>query len=279
MNSIAKVTTPVWPRPGTEWVTVFLFVGVYLVIGASTALALSLSPKAWPLFVLINSFCVYAAFTVLHEASHRNISRRFPRLEYLMGVMSGLLFHGAYEQFISIHLKHHAKVNLKGQDPDLHATGPITLGKLLQWGATLPVYMQHYFKFGLFRREKFWGIVLPYAFIVCLYSLAWYFDSVSPLLIFWLLPSFLGVMLTVYVFDHLPHHPHSDPGKFTNARFYPHPVLDWVFFMHSHHLIHHLWPSIPWYRYREAYLQRKGELMAAGAHPEVELYGFKDPRS
>jgi beta-carotene hydroxylase len=96
------------------------------------------------------------------------------------------------------------------------------------------------------------------------YALGLYKGFFIELLVFWLLPSMLGVAITTLVFDHLPHAPHSDTGKYTNARSFPDKRIDWFVFMHSYHIVHHLWPSIPWYRYREAYIQRRAELAAAG---------------
>ncbi len=263
-----KVPAPQWPRPSTEGRTVALYAAVMATVATSSALALRLGVQTWPFFILVNAFAVYVSFTVMHEASHKNISRGFPRLEAFMGLTTGLLFHGSYEQFIGIHLRHHAKVNQKGQDPDLHAAGPLGLLTPLKWSATLFVYLAHYLRGGYFRREKAMAVLGPYVFIAAAYFMAWRLGHLQALLCLWLVPSLLGTILTIWVFDHLPHHPHADPGKFTNARFYPHPVLDWAFFMQTHHLVHHLWPSVPWYRYRECYRQREAELLRAGARVE-----------
>jgi len=266
MISLPKlVRAPQWKKSEIEWPTVFLFFVVMTVYILSTYFAWRSPASLWPLFVLINSLAVYAIFTVMHEASHKNISRKYPRFEYALGVVSSLLYHGAYEQFVSIHLRHHSKVNLKGEDPDLHASGPITFKKLMMWGTTLLVYLAFFLKNGMFQKRRQWGIYLPYLFVLSLYMLSAFYGFTLKLLIFWLLPSFLGVILTVYVFDHLPHRPHTDPGKYTNAAFYPRRGIDWLLFMQSHHLVHHLWPSIPWYRYRDCYAQRRAELLTAGS--------------
>jgi fatty acid desaturase len=43
----------------------------------------------------------------------------------LLGLFAGLVMHGSFEQFVGIHLKHHASVNDPQEDPDLHARAPI----------------------------------------------------------------------------------------------------------------------------------------------------------
>ena len=49
----------------------------------------------------------------------------------------------------------------------------------------------------------------------------------------------------------------------------------------NYHLIHHLWPSIPWYYYERAYYQSKPLLDEKGAHQSLgilqtteDLFGF-----
>lgn len=266
MSAATKIVpAPSWKKTNIEWPTVLLFIGVMAVFTLSTYLGVTRSTAFWPLFIVVNAFCVYGVFTVMHEASHKNISRKYSRLEYAMGVVSCLLFHGSYDQFISIHLQHHSKVNVKGEDPDLHAAGPVTLKTLFMWGCTLLVYLVFFIKNDMFQKRRQWGLVLPYVFILSLYALSLFYGFALELILFWLIPTFFGTMLTIYVFDYLPHRPHKDPGKYTNASFYPRKGWDWFYFMHSHHLIHHLWPSIPWYRYRECYRQKRDELLAAGS--------------
>ncbi len=258
---------PTWPRLETEWPTVFLFFVSIAIFALSTFAGMQFETASWQQFpfLIINALCVYALFTIIHEASHRNISRRFPQMEFGLGVIATMFFHGSFEQFILIHLQHHNKVNIEGEDPDLHAQGPITLKRVLIWTSSVVVYMYNYFRLGLYKRTKSKTVFLPYVFLLGLYI---YLTSKGygwSLIIFYTLPSLLGITLTIYVFDHLPHVPHRDPGKYTNARNYPMKGRDWLFFMHSYHLIHHLWPSIPWYRYRECYQAKRQELLAAGA--------------
>jgi beta-carotene hydroxylase len=126
-------------------------------------------------------------------------------------------------------------------------------------------------KSGIYKRQSYFKVFSPYLFIIAVYTIAYYFGFLKEAFLLWLIPSFFGVIITVYVFDHLPHHPHADTGKYTNARTYPHPILDKVFFMHSYHIVHHLWPSIPWYLYKSVYEDKRSELQAAG-NIEVKLF-------
>jgi beta-carotene hydroxylase len=260
------VPAPVWSKAPTEWPTVVLFLVVALLHAISIYTAIHSPAWTWAFFAIFNTICVYGAFTIVHEASHRNISRRYPRLEYFLGFYTTMVFfHGAFEQFIAIHLRHHAKVNQEGEDPDLHAKGPFTFWRALGWGGTLWQYSSFFWRNGLYRRGRAIKLITPYIIITTLYVVAFAEGFLPALIVLATIPTILGTSLTIIVFDHIPHHPHNSSGKYTNARMYPSKGVDWLTFMQSHHLIHHLWPSIPWYRYRECYAQRRQDLLEAGA--------------
>ena len=258
------VPAPSWPRPSTEWPSVLLFVGIMSTFAASTTMALHFPHVVWPIFMIVNAFCVYAGFTIVHDACHKNISRRFPKTEFFMGTVCGLMMHGSFYQFIPIHLQHHAKVNVPDEDPDFHARGPRTPLRIFLWASTLAVYFWQYFRLHLNRGQNMVFVFFPYLILWTIYGAAYKFGFLFELLMMWSIPSLIGLVVTVYIFDHLPHHPHQDAGKYTNARIYPLGWGDWFFGMQSFHLGHHLWPSIPWYRYRECYYQRRLELLEQG---------------
>ena len=76
------------------------------------------------------------------------------------------------------------------------------------------------------------------------------------------LPGRIAIMFLSYSFDYLPHRPamdRKDPFKVTkmvrglSASFLPNLDLVIPLLGQSDHLVHHLWPSIPWYRYRHTH--------------------------
>ncbi|MEO5667469.1 MAG: fatty acid desaturase, partial [Bdellovibrionota bacterium] len=107
-------------------------------------------------------------------------------------------------------------------------------------------------------------LAIPYILLTALYVAAFFGGWIPELLLLFTLPSLIGVGVTVLVFDYLPHHPHKDTTRYGNATVYDVPRWNWFFMGHSFHIVHHLWPSIPWYRYREVYSQARTELVAAG---------------
>jgi len=221
----------------------------------------------WFLSPLLNLLCVHGAFTILHESAHKNIFRsRYGWGNDLMGMCAGIIMHGAFEQFIAIHLKHHAAVNDPENDPDYHAHGPITPKRILIWMFTVYHYFREFFRLHLWKGRNYYLLVAPYLLIGVLYAVAFRFNEIPAVLVLYVVPALIGAAFTVYFFDHLPHHPHRDRSRYGNASVYDTPALNWFFMGHSFHIVHHLWPSIPWYRYREIYHRARPELLAAGVH-------------
>ena len=62
----------------------------------------------------------------------------------------------------------------------------------------------------------------------------------------------VGVTLGLF-FDYLPHRPFLSRNRWRNARVYPGKIMNWLIMGQNYHLVHHLWPSIPWFEYKSAY--------------------------
>ena len=81
----------------------------------------------------------------------------------------------------------------------------------------------------------------------------------------WFAPALMvGVTLGLF-FDYLPHRPFASRNRWTNARIYPGRLMNWLIMGQNYHLVHHLWPSIPWFEYKPAYEATKPLLDAKGS--------------
>ena len=81
----------------------------------------------------------------------------------------------------------------------------------------------------------------------------------------WFAPALMvGVTLGLF-FDYLPHRPFTSRNRWTNARIYPGRLMNWLIMGQNYHLVHHLWPSIPWFEYKPAYEATKPLLDAKGS--------------
>lgn len=90
----------------------------------------------------------------------------------------------------------------------------------------------------------------------------------------------------MYVFDYIPHRPHKISGKenpylATHITKGPFGVkdLDIILLFQNYHLIHHLWPSLPFYKMGRVFHKHERELKDRGArvlpffmYPSQEKY-------
>ena len=77
-------------------------------------------------------------------------------------------------------------------------------------------------------------------------------------------------------FDYLPHRPFKETSRWKNARVYPSWLLNILLLGQNYHLIHHLWPSVPWYNYKSAYTQMKPLLDVNDAPQSLGLLKLND---
>ena len=82
------------------------------------------------------------------------------------------------------------------------------------------------------------------------------------MLMLWLIPTYLAFFLMCLVFMVLPHYPHtgrqdSDPHNTALMRMGQEGWLTPLLMHQNYHLVHHLYPTVPFYRYRQAWLARE----------------------
>lgn len=69
----------------------------------------------------------------------------------------------------------------------------------------------------------------------------------------WIAPLGLAALWLAFAFDYLPHYPHMEQGRYYDTRIYPGRVANLLLLGQNYHLIHHLWTTIPWYRYQQVF--------------------------
>lgn len=88
------------------------------------------------------------------------------------------------------------------------------------------------------------------------------------LLLTWVLPARLAIFLLAFSFDYLPHRPHrvtAAENRFLATRIVDSRVLEVVLLAQNYHLIHHLYPAVPFYRYRQVWTAEEHVLREKGA--------------
>jgi fatty acid desaturase len=193
----------------------------------------------------------YAAFTPIHEAAHRSIARA-PWVSALAGRLASIPLLGPFPAVRYFHLEHHKHTNDPDLDPD-HWSGRGPSWVLpLRWTTQDLRYYALYV--GRSRRPTHERIeVYATAFVLVLaIAAACAVGHGRDVLLFWVLPARAAIFLLAFAFDWLPHHPHSVTSKqdrFRATRVIEGRILHALFFGQSLHLVHHLYPGVPFYRY------------------------------
>lgn len=250
-------------RVPLAWPTLILAAAALALWGAAAALVAAGHLLAG---VLLASAAVYLAFTPMHDAAHQALGRS-KALNAVVGRLCALVFAAPFPAFRYVHLEHHKHTNDPARDPD-HYSGRGPRWQLpLRWLTQDLHYYAHYLGAARSRREQVevWGsVALVAALAIALVALG----HGRFVLFAWLLPARLGLALLAFSFDYLPHRPHVVLGRedrFRATSMRPTPWLTPLLLCQNHHLIHHLYPAVPFYRYPAVWRAKEAELRARGA--------------
>jgi beta-carotene hydroxylase len=220
----------------------------------------------------VNTIALHIAGTVIHDACHQSAHRNRV-INAILGHVSALMLVFAFPVFTRVHLQHHAHVNDPENDPDHYVStgGPLWL---------LPVrFLYHevfFFQRQLWRKNELMEWFLSRLFVAVIFYISVQYHFLGYILNFWFIPSaVVGLALGLF-FDYLPHRPHQERDRWKNARVYPNRILNLMIMGQNYHLIHHLWPSIPWYNYQPTYYMMKPLLDEKGCHQTSGLLQKKD---
>ena len=251
--------------------TVLLCAGVLVAWAAATTAVIADVLPLWAGFA-VNAVAAYAAFTVMHEASHGNIHGRHARLSWVdptLGWLAAFLLLAPYPAFKLLHLRHHSRTNHDGEDPDLWVAGRTPLGVALRCLTIVP----HYYATFLFGRlskapgaRRIRALGVAYLGVVAAVTIA--AASTGTLawaLGLWIGPGVLAASALAFAFDYLPHHPHTVRERLHDTRVIVAPGLWLLFLWQNYHLVHHLYPRVPFFRYAKCFESMRPALERAGA--------------
>lgn len=275
MQSVSPVLTSV-PReylkaPGGFNPNVFMFIIALSLITVSTSGYFLWSFPDWLCFTA-NVLALHISGTVIHDASHNSAhSNRI--INSILGHGSALMLGFAFPVFTRVHLQHHAHVNDPENDPDHFVS---TGGPLWMIAARFFYHEIFFFRRRLWKKYELLEWFLSRLFLFTVVFLGIHYGFIGYVMNFWFVPALVvGIALGLF-FDYLPHRPFKECDRWKNARVYPGRVLNFLIFGQNYHLIHHLWPSIPWYKYESAYYATKSLLDAKGCDQSLDLLKGKN---
>jgi len=274
------VATPVLRLPPKEFLvapptlvnpTVGLFV---LSVGLLVTSTLGYWCWGWwaPVCFTCNVLALHLAGTVIHDASHQ-AAHRNPWVNAALGHVSALILGFTFPVFTRVHIQHHAHVNDPENDPDHFVS---TGGPLWLIAARFFYHEIYFFQRRLWQKNDLWEWGISRLLVAGIIGLACYYGFLGYIMNFWFSPALVVGLALGLFFDYLPHRPFRDRGRWTNARVYPSRIWNWLILGQNYHLIHHLWPSIPWYHYQRVYYLMQPTLTA---HGSPQTLGLLEPKS
>lgn len=260
--------------PGLAWPTAALFVGTLVLFAVEVYGFLVADWSRW-VTVPMGAAATFLMFSVLHEATHHAISTN-TRLNDLFGYLSSPLVapHATYPLFRFIHIEHHRNTNEpQNIDPDMWTEGGPKWALPLRWASIDLYYVVFYVRRIADRPRAEVAAAVTWAALV-VGGLATLAATGFGYEVVWLVlvPQRLGAVVLAWWFDYLPHHglevtQRENKYQATRVRVGGEGWLTPLFVYQNYHLVHHLHPSVPFYRYirawrrnEQAYLDRNAAI-------------------
>jgi beta-carotene hydroxylase len=219
-----------------------------------------------------NCLALHLCGTVIHDASH-NAAHKNRIVNAILGHGSALMLGFAFPVFTRVHIQHHGNVNDPENDPDHFVS---TGGPLWLIAARFFYHEIFFFKRRLWQKYELLEWFLSRLLVITIVILGYNYGFLGYILNYWFVPAgVVGLALGLF-FDYLPHRPFKERHRWKNARVYPSKILNILILGQNYHLIHHLWPSIPWYKYQPAYYATKHLLDEKGSPQSLGLWQGKD---
>lgn len=266
--------------PDIAWPTLALAV---LLPGAFIAIVTAGLTGRLPLWIctVVLAPLSYAHYTLVHESIHGNVVARKPAWAWvntLVGWVGSLGLGLAWPALQRTHVLHHSHTNTD-RDPDIFVKGTL-VQLLLKWVANtalsfIPLPLMRFLsptRYGrlasIFSKADIFLIsTVTVANLVLLVS-AVATGHIAQWLTLWFLPTKIGVLFLNILFQWLPHYPFDRTDRYGNTR-----ISLWfggtlLTLQQNLHLMHHLWPSVPFYNYARLFRALRPVLAAEGSRIE-----------
>ena len=266
--TVRRIPDPAEPVPVVAWPTLTLLVLGITAWIAATVLALT---GALPLgaAIAVNSVAAYLLFTVAHDAAHHAASSH-GGLNRWMGRVSAPFFAPlAFSVWRFIHMQHHRFTNHDdGSDPDRYTHEGPRWQLPLRWLTIDLAYVRFYARrFPSRPAKEKRGLAVHAGLMTSLVVVAVATGHGLDLVWLYVIPSRIAILYLGWAFDYLPHNrlhatPEQDKLRTTRNRVGAERILSPVLLYQNYHLVHHLHPVVPFYRYLAVWRRNEDRYLA-----------------
>ncbi|WP_324743306.1 fatty acid desaturase [Tsuneonella sp. CC-YZS046] len=235
---------------------------------------LVLTDRHEPLWVILSiGVAGFYAMTPVHEAAHGLISRNRTFNDVFGSIVSATVLPCLTSVYYRWeHNQHHQYLGDREKDPDAYVFEYPSWAKFFTW-----MFVDYHLAFAYVKvfhtrplRERAFTYAAVAATLLIL-ALAAVTGHLLDIFLYWFIPSRISLMLFVLLFGYMPHAPGfvtlRDDGAFKASRVFLgfERLLTPVLLFQNYHLIHHLIPTVPFYRYGRIWRAKKDFLIANGA--------------
>jgi len=215
----------------------------------------------WAGYVLA-ALLTYAAYTVLHDAVHGSVhgkKRSLSWLNNLLGYLAGQIMLVSFKAHQKEHLAHHRHTNDPELDPDMFLPDDSLRSLIRGTLVVLPLQYKYYFAHCWDKAATKNKLIVVVELVVMIgWRAALFVFGFWQIGLISLAATFTGVFLLVILFVWIVHRPHDDEARYKNTSTFVFPgllddVISWLWLFQNYHSIHHLFPKVPFYRYRSLY--------------------------
>ena len=257
---------------GVAWPTLLLLVSAAATY-ASAAAYLLIEPtlSLWALTGI--ALCTYAIYTPLHDAVHgavvgMSLERRW--INEWTGYVAAHFLGISFTAHRRSHLKHHRSTNHPSEDPDMVLSADNAYQLVLAWLKGVPKEWLFAVSFEHFTdaekvtvRREFIAIVLTRLMLLVFCA------DLGVTLLTLLVGQLVGNAVLVTLFAWSVHHPHTEQERMHTTTVYQartglDTVMTLLWGYQNYHAIHHLYPKVPFFRYRRVYKALKPYLVSSG---------------
>ncbi len=262
--------------PAVAWPTLALAAILPTTFAAIVTLGLTGRVPLWACAAIL-SLVSYAHYTLVHESIHGNVVARpgWSWVNTVVGWIGSLGLGAGWPALQRTHVLHHSHTNTE-RDPDIFVKG--TIGQLIRkWAVAavlnlVPLVLLKSIAPARYQRLRkilstseilqtsavtAFTLVLLAASLATGHFIAW--------LLLWFVPLRLGMLMLNVLFQWLPHYPFDRTDRYRNTRISLWFCGTFATLQQNLHLMHHLWPSVPFYNYRRLFVALRPVLIAEGS--------------